>query len=267
MGDTETDLTCSRYRKTISRCRFSVEVSSKRYFVNMTENIREREKIAREIEKTSESIRKKHRALKTGKIDDDIAVKTRFKPIIEPLQKIVDSSSMRAIKDEPELSDNDDVKTLSVQKREEEDAKCSKRKRSNTSSERKSKRLDGLDASPITSTPSATTVQPTMSLANEDVFETTDDSLAVSVQNQTLEGQNTLQEQLGPLSQKYVGAILTNDRKSDMDRIYGVYFDKDGMMFGSKRFDVDKTDKYYYRWCAICRYTRSLRVDLQESPQ
>jgi len=25
-----------------------------------------------------------------------------------------------------------------------------------------------------------------------------------------------------------------------MDRMYGVYLDKDGMMFGSKRFDVDK---------------------------
>jgi len=208
----------------------------------MTENnknIREREKIAREIEKTSESIRKKHRALKTGKIEDDIAVKTRFKPIIEPLQKIVDSSSMRAIKDEPELPD-DDVKTsLSVQKRDEEDAKWSKRKRSNTSLDRKSKRLDapGLDALPITSTPSATTV-----------FETTDDSLAVSVQNQlqTPEGQKTLREtlreHLGPLSQKYVGSILTGDRESDMDRMYGVYLDKDGMMFGSKRFDVDKAD-------------------------
>jgi len=34
-------------------------------------NIREREKIAREIEKTSESICKKHRALKTGKIEND----------------------------------------------------------------------------------------------------------------------------------------------------------------------------------------------------
>jgi len=53
-------------------------------------------------------------------------MKTRFKPIIKPLQKIVDSSSMRAIKDEPELPD--DVKTLSVQKREE-DAKWSKRNR------------------------------------------------------------------------------------------------------------------------------------------
>jgi len=64
------------------------------------------------------------------------------------------------------------------------------------------------------------------SLANKDVFETTDDSLAVSVQNQlqTLEGQKTLREtlreHLGPLSRKYVGAILTGDRESDMDRVY-----------------------------------------------
>jgi len=159
-------------------------------------DIREGEKVVREIGKTAESIDdKKHRALK---IEEDIAIKSHFKPIIEPLQMIVDNSSMRAIKDEPR--DDDDVKTLSIQKREE-DVKSNKRKRSNTSLDRKSKRLDasGQDASPITSTPSATTVQPTMSksLANEDVFETTGDSLAESVQNQLqTEGQKTLRETL-----------------------------------------------------------------------
>jgi len=70
-------------------------------------DIREREKVVREIEKTAESIRKKHRALKTGKIEEDIATKSHFKPIIEPLQKIVDNSNTRAIKDEPR--DDDDV--------------------------------------------------------------------------------------------------------------------------------------------------------------
>jgi len=111
-----------------------------------------------------------------------------------------------------------------------------------------SKRLNasGLDASSITSTSAATTVQPTMSesLANEDVFETTGDLLAESVQNQlqTLESQKTLREtlreHLGPLSRSY----FDGDRESDMDRMYGIYLDKDGMMFGSKRFDVDKAD-------------------------
>jgi len=49
-------------------------------------DIREREKVVKEIEKTVESIRKKHRALMTGKIEKDIATKSHFKPIIEPLQ-------------------------------------------------------------------------------------------------------------------------------------------------------------------------------------
>jgi len=75
--------------------------------------IREREKVVREIEKTAESIRKKHRALKTGKSEEDIAIKSYFKSIIEPLQKIVDNSSMYAIKDEPR---DGDVKTSFVQK-------------------------------------------------------------------------------------------------------------------------------------------------------
>jgi len=35
---------------------------------------------------------------------------------------------------------------------------------------------------------------------------------------------------------------LTGDRKNDMERVYGVYLDKDRMMFGSKRFDVDNAN-------------------------
>jgi len=104
---------------------------------------------------------------------------------------------MRAIKDEPELPDY--VETLSGQKRKDK----MEQEETNTWLDRKSKRLDapGLNASSITSTPSATitAIQPTMleSLANDDDFET-DNSLAMSVQNrlQTLEGQKTLRETL-----------------------------------------------------------------------
>ncbi|KAG5323784.1 YMD3 protein, partial [Pseudoatta argentina] len=42
-------------------------------------DVREREKIAREIEKTSESIRKKHRALITGRIEEGIALDSASK--------------------------------------------------------------------------------------------------------------------------------------------------------------------------------------------
>ena len=32
------------------------------------------------------------------------------------------------------------------------------------------------------------------------------------------------------------------DKESDIDRAYGVYLHKDGLMFGNKRFDVDDAD-------------------------
>ena len=55
----------------------------------MTE-IGEREKTAREIARMRASIRKKHRALKTGKLEDEITLETRFKPIVEPLRRIAE---------------------------------------------------------------------------------------------------------------------------------------------------------------------------------
>jgi len=58
------------------------------------------EKIAREIEKTSKSFRKKHRALKTGRIEEGIALDRHFKPLIEPLRLFVDSPGVRATKRE-----------------------------------------------------------------------------------------------------------------------------------------------------------------------
>jgi len=79
-------------------------------------DVREREKIAREIEKTSESIHKKRRALKTGRIEEDIALDRHFKPVIKPLQ-IVDSP-VHAIKRQ---SRDDDAVSKRERKEEEEE--------------------------------------------------------------------------------------------------------------------------------------------------
>ncbi|EZA62151.1 hypothetical protein X777_03758 [Ooceraea biroi] len=49
--------------------------------------------MVKEIAKTSDSIRKKHRALKTGKMVEDAALERHFRPIIEPLQKLVDNTT------------------------------------------------------------------------------------------------------------------------------------------------------------------------------
>ncbi|KYN10400.1 hypothetical protein ALC57_17471 [Trachymyrmex cornetzi] len=81
-------------------------------------DVRKREKIAREIEKTRESIRKKHRALKTGKIEGSIALDRHFKLLIESLRLFVDSPGERATK--RELRDED---AASVPKRERKEEK------------------------------------------------------------------------------------------------------------------------------------------------
>src|SRR5580765_6392237 len=120
------------------------------------DNIREREKIAKEIAKTSESIRKKHRALKTGKIDDDIAVTTHFRPIIEPLQKIVDNSI--AVKNEPESNTDVKIKTLPTVKRykeeeEEEDEDVTPKKRKRLNANRNIPRVRNIRLSPARAGP------------------------------------------------------------------------------------------------------------------
>jgi len=62
----------------------------------------ERKKIVREIEKTSESIRKKHCALKTGRIEENITLNRHFKPLIKPLRLFVDSvhATKRELRDD-----------------------------------------------------------------------------------------------------------------------------------------------------------------------
>lgn len=58
---------------------------------NSSKEIKDRERIAQQIAKTSNSIRKKYHALKTGKIEED-ALKRHFKFIIEPLKQIVENT-------------------------------------------------------------------------------------------------------------------------------------------------------------------------------
>ena len=56
------------------------------------DNSEDREKIVKEIAKASDSIHKKYRALKTGKMEEDIALKRHFKPIIDLLKQIIENT-------------------------------------------------------------------------------------------------------------------------------------------------------------------------------
>jgi len=90
------------------------------HVTNMEEEIKDRERIAKQIAKTSDSIRKKYRALKAGKMEEAIALE----PFIEPLKQIVENTVGE--KSDVESGENE---TFFLG---EEEPK-SKRKRSNTS--------------------------------------------------------------------------------------------------------------------------------------
>ncbi|KYN14541.1 hypothetical protein ALC57_13238 [Trachymyrmex cornetzi] len=186
-------------------------------------DVREREKIVREIEKTSESIRKKHRALKTGRIEEGIALDRHFKPLIEPLRLFADNPGERATK--RESRDEDAASAPKRERKEEEEQK--EREKASETFEPSATLHKSSDRSrePITSTPRAKIVPTIESLEN--VFETTEDSLATKVQNQlqTSEGREALRANLGPLGQKYVEAVLrgAQDKESGIDHVYGVY--------------------------------------------
>ena len=78
----------------------------------------------------------------------------------------------------------------------------------------------------------------------DNVFETTENSLATKVQNR-LQTSRGITSRLGPLDQKYIETILRGMRdkkKSDVDYMYDVYLHKDGLMFCNKRFDVNDAD-------------------------
>jgi len=71
MDDIEKDLTTMRYRNTVNCCSYgSDNVSDNR------KELKDREKIAKQIAKTSDSIRKKYCALKIDKMEKDRIDKT-----------------------------------------------------------------------------------------------------------------------------------------------------------------------------------------------
>ena len=158
-----------------------------------------------------------------------------FKPIIKPLQQIVDSP-VRAIKRQLRDDDAASKRERKEEEEEEEGEKASETFERSATPRKPDRSHDRVQ--PITSTP-RTKIVPTIESLNN-IFETTEDSLATKVQNrlQTSEGREA---DLGPLGQKYVEAVLRGTRdkqKSDVDYVY-VYLHKDELMFGNKRFDVN----------------------------
>jgi len=152
--------------------------------------------------------------LKTSKIKEDIATKNHFKLIIEPLQKIVDSS-IHTIKDKP----RDDVSIKTSFSQKDMIRSKIKEKQENTSVDHvlsKSHKLmrhtsnDMMDSPAIMSTPRMTieAAKPT----NEDVFE------AQTIRSRRLFNIRCkhckTSQHLGLLGQEYIGDCLSDGRKN-----------------------------------------------------
>jgi len=68
MDDTEKDLMSMRYRNVISLCRYiNYTTFPLEYNMDSNKELKDRQRITKQIAKTSDSIRKKYRALKAVK--------------------------------------------------------------------------------------------------------------------------------------------------------------------------------------------------------
>ncbi|KYM95695.1 hypothetical protein ALC62_13661 [Cyphomyrmex costatus] len=171
---------------------------------------KDHEKIAMEIAKTSDSIRKKYRALKTGKMEEEIALERHFKPITEPLKQIVENTVESS-------KDPINVETFFSEKDEEPKPK---RKRSNASYD-----------SPIQAS------TPVKSALNRSIT-------VPSTLNEMskITGSQKLYANYGSLGQKYLKAVLSGKKAVNIDVVYGVYFNDEGTMLGDKHITLNKND-------------------------
>jgi len=80
--------------------------------------LKDREKITKQIAKTSDLIHKKYHALKTGKIEKNITLEKHFKPIVEPLKQIENTINDKS---QPIKKEVNIVKDKNIKKKKPED--------------------------------------------------------------------------------------------------------------------------------------------------
>jgi len=91
-----------------------------------SKDFKDREKIAKQIAKMNDSIRKKYHVLKTDKIEEDIALEIHFKPIVELLKQIVENTAdeeSQPIKKEANVAKNRNIKKRKPEENEKDDDK------------------------------------------------------------------------------------------------------------------------------------------------
>ncbi|EFN80966.1 hypothetical protein EAI_11136 [Harpegnathos saltator] len=208
--------------------------------MNSSVKIMDREKVTEEIAKTSESIRKKYRALKTGRMVENAALERHFKPIIEPLKQIAGSSAnveSNDVKTETSLMSTS-VETKSVILKPEKKIKH-KAKLSPVALTPLKRKLFKDPPIVSTSTEALQYEEPYESSLidnlltdddDENVSEIPDEPVVTSVRRQLRAYKQTLHDRdhFDPLGQKYMGAVLSSEKDNAIDYVYGVRFSNDG---------------------------------------
>ena len=239
----------------------------------------EREKTAREIVRTQASIRKKHRALKAGRIASDIALERQYQSLVVPLKRIAQitesekkESPLAGVKSETALQSTlllgkkrKHEKSVDVEGNEnygDDDAIPVKRKR--VSVRKRLPRLRAFsEASFLASTPKGRTNatgdvgrRRLRTEENDDGDDDDDDddgddddgvfqpASEITNVNEALSASHDREaylRQLGTLGRRYMDALLGGD--ANIDYVYGVYFTgPSSIMLGDKLLSVNTDD-------------------------
>ena len=206
------------------------------------------ERIARQIALTSESIRKKNRALKTGQMEEEVTLEKRLKPLVEPLKKIAENTQSIGENSSSSMTLGN---TLFKKERKAEESEYGDDDVNEFETPQPRKSVPKRFKIPSTTSELSLT-SPRISSAppeargrsffeDEETYEHTPIVSPMQlVLQQSPESREKLLNQYGKLGRKYVGNLLKSDKNVDI--VYGVYYDDQGMMLGDKRFDLKSND-------------------------
>ncbi|EZA50198.1 hypothetical protein X777_11337 [Ooceraea biroi] len=179
--------------------------------------LREREAIAEKIARVRESIRRKHRSLRTDRMDDERALETHFKPIVEPLKRLVEHT----------VGDDDDDGSYTVA---DDDVYRVKRKYEYEDA-------DASSSAIVTPQKRRMVTPQRLKIGRQRLSATSTPLISAKLGSceRTIAGTHC-----SPRWSRWVGSTGRGpaSRMSTIDTVYGVYIGETGTMLGDKRFDV-----------------------------
>lgn len=189
-------------------------------------------KLLSEIQSLSESIRRKHRALKRGIAETTTSLEKTFHPLVEPLKTLTKQFSNKNVKEEDELR-------VSLQEKKEEAADDGDGK-NNNKEDTPLKRERSSDETERTPRRTPRFLH-TRTLAETPPLPATQYLATPEGRQEGVEMLNLLP--LGTLAKEYMKRFIT-DTRNTIDTTYGPRYEGDILMIGDGKLEFDKNDMY-----------------------